>query len=189
MKISTLLFAAALLLVFGGCKKDEKQPEKPAQQSNSNDDRQGGERDDQPMPWPPPGGQKAPAPPGVQQLMANMANAINAGDHAAVHKFFMNRLQFMGVSDCDPKDVVDRVLEGRQNAVDKVKAGKNAVTFKEFTDGYFFDVKRGDKPAECRAKVDVKLYMARYKWVWNGELQDGEAHFLESSGAWFFVKM
>ena len=186
----------ALLAVGVGCKKDSEGPESEGM-SESEGERgpgheggQGGPEgdDDRATPWPPPGEKTSP-PPGVKQAFEKMVNGINAGDADAVKGLFLNRQQFLGVSDCEPKDVVDRVLEGRNNWTGLVKDGKTNVTFKNYTEGYLLSIKRGEKPAECRAKVTLKLYQTRYNWVLNGRAQEGEAHFLEVSGAWFFVKL
>jgi hypothetical protein len=187
--LTAVLFVA--LIGNPGCKKDnddgpQQGPDKNEQRRDHDQDR--GPDEDRATPWPP-AGEKAPPPPGVKEAMAAITTAINSGDHAKVKGLFMSRAQFQGVSDCDPPNVVDRVIEGRDNAIEKLKGGKHAVTFGEFTEGYLLQVKRGDKPAECRAKVDVVLYQTRYKWVWNGKDEQGEAHFLQVGGAWFFVKL
>jgi hypothetical protein len=138
--------------------------------------------------WPPPG-EKAPPPPGVKEAMRTMINAINAGDNATVKKLFMNRTQFLGVSDCKPKTMVDRVIGGRDNLLKQLSREKATVDFKGFTEGYLRSIKRGESAGECRAKVDVKLYQVRYNWVFNNQALREEAHFLQVGGVWFFVKL
>jgi hypothetical protein len=138
--------------------------------------------------WPPPG-EKAPPPPGVKEAMRTMINAINAGDNATVKKLFMNRTQFLGVSDCKPKTMVDRVIGGRDNLLEQLSREKATVTFKGFTEGYLKSIKRGENAGACRAKVDVKLYQVRYNWVFNNQALREEAHFLQVGGVWFFVKL
>jgi hypothetical protein len=200
--LSCLGLVMALALSVS-CKKEDDSAEKsaaePAQkqgqgggvsheghEGHEGHDGPGGE-DDGPR-WPP-AGVKAPAPPGVVEVMRAMTNAVNAGDIAKVKSLFINRTQFMGVSDCDPPTVVDRVIGGRDNWMEKLKRGKSSVTFKGFTEGYLLEIKRGEKPMECRAKVDVRLYQSRYNWVLDGKAAQGEAHFLSVQDAWFFVKL
>ena len=84
---------------------------------------------------------------------------------------------------------MDRVIGGRDNLLEQLGRGKTTVTFKGFTEGYLLVIKRGEKPMECEAKIDVRLYQSRYNWVLNNKAQAGEAHFLEVGGAWFFVKL
>ncbi|MFT5430260.1 MAG: hypothetical protein ACI9OJ_000933 [Myxococcota bacterium] len=139
--------------------------------------------------FPPPGAVKVEPPPAVLTIVGNVMNAFNAKNAAEVKRYFISRQNFNLVSDCDPKDVVDRVMDGSKQAAERaVREGGNA-TFKGFTEGYLLEVKKGDKPAECRAKADVGLYMARYKWEIGGRMEDGEAHFLRVGSVWYFVKL
>ena len=175
------------LLVCQGCKDDgpgENNPPKEAQERGQNGPNGG----DGEMPWPPPGGEKSAVPPGVQEIMSKMMNAFNSKNAAQVEGYFVTREAFMHVSDCDPKDVVDRVMQGRQQAGERAgRMGGNA-RFEGWKDGYIFELKKGDKPAECRAREDVGLFMARFDWTINGKKEPGEAHFLRIGGTWFFAK-
>ena len=181
--LSVILFVT--LMVCSGCKNDAAdQPGEPSQPEGA----QGGGPGDGEMPWPPPGGKKADVPPGVTEVMEKMMNAFNSKDASAVEKYFVTREAFMHVSDCDPKDVVDRVMDGRRQAGGRATREGGTARFEKWNDGYLFELKKGDKPAECRAREDVGLYMARFDWALNGKKEPGEAHFLRINGVWYFAK-
>ncbi len=189
-----LLVVMGVMLAFGGCNKDDKsKDDEPTQRRG--EEGPGGDRDgpgeEGEGPWPPPNGEKATPPPAVKALMSNLVNAYNKKDAAAVQKYFINRTTFLVVSDCDPADVVDRVMDGARQAGERAAADGGEVTFKGFVDGegYLWDVKKGDKPAECRAKEAVQIYMTKYDWTVGARAERGEAHFLRFNGVWFFVKL
>ncbi len=191
-----ILSALALVFALGGCKKDEaKKGDGPEQERGERggpgDDERGGPGDQGEMPWPPPGGEKAPAPPAVTALMGKLVNAFNNKDAETVQKYFITRTAFLVISDCDPPNVVDRVMDGARQTGERAKRDGGNVAFKGFAEGhgYLFDIKVGEKPAECRAKAPVQLFMAKYDWTVNGTPERGEAHFLRYNGIWFFVKL
>ncbi len=139
---------------------------------------------------PPTVSEKAPAPPGVQDLMRRLVNALNQNDADAVAGFFMDRETFLGVSQCEPATVVDEVMSGRAQAVERARsAPKGAILLKGIDEGELTVVKRGQKPDRCRAKVDVTLFRAPYRWEVQGKAEVGEAHWLRVGGVWLFVKL
>ena len=189
-----LVVAVAALMVCGGCKNDAAGEQ--SQQSQGPDGTKSAQGPNDPgqaqgegdMPWPPPGGQQAPVPPGVTAVMSKMMNAFNEKDAKGVERYFVTREAFMNVSDCDPVDVVDRVMDGRRQAGERAgREGGNA-RFEGWKNGFIFELKKGDKPAECRAREAVGLYMARFDWAINGKKEVGEAHFLRINGVWYFAK-
>lgn len=188
---STMIACLALALaVSPGC-QDKSKDDGPSTEDPPGDrpEGPGAEGDDEGPGFPPPGAQKAPPPPAVSRLMSAMVNAYNAKDTAMVHGYFMKREAFLAASDCDPADVVDRVMDGAEQSAERAAREGGAVTFKGFGDGYLLEVKVGDKPAECRARIAVTLYMAKYQWEIAGRVEDGEAHFLRLNDVWFFVKL
>lgn len=196
MRVFSILLVGLLLL--GGCKEDSGEDRQSDRDEERGDregergDREGerGEGPDEGGPgWPPPCGEAAPPPPRVNELMSSVVNAFNEKDGAKVAGFFINRMAFESVSDCDPADVVDRVLEGAKHAGERAERDGGAVTFRGFGEGYLCDIKTGEKPAECRAKADVQLYLTKFNWELNGQAEEGEAHFLRVNGVWFFVKL
>ena len=185
MKPFLIVCQALLLTVCGGCKPDGS----PAGDNpSSSQERQSGGEGEGEMPWPPPGGAKAEVPPGVASLMDKMLNAFNGKKASDVERFFVNRESFLAVSDCEPRDVVDRVMEGRRQAGERATREGGSARFEGWKEGYIFELKKGDKPAECRAREDVGLFMARFNWVVNGKSEVGEAHFLRINGIWYFAK-
>ena len=138
--------------------------------------------------WPPPG-DKAEPPPGVRTLMSRLLNAINGERYDEVKQLFVGRTAFVNISECDPPTVVDRVMEGRDQLVEELRRDRRKVTFRSFDEGYLLKIKRGEKPLECRARVDVQLYQARYTWEIGGKTEHGEAHFLGIGSAWFLAKL
>ena len=196
-----LITLTSLLTLGAGCSKEGGDSEKSGAKGEGqrgdgprgDGPRGGGPEGDGPEgdgpQFPPPGGVKAPVPPGVQTIMSHVLNAYNAKDAAAVTRYFITRQNFNLVSDCDPKDVVDRVMDGAKQAGERAVREGGAVTFKGFTEGYLLEIKRGDKPSECRALANVGLYITRYKWEIGGRVEDGEAHFLRVGKVWYFVKL
>lgn len=175
---------------------DERGPDGPGERGPG--ERGPGERgpgDGDPQadgPWPPPGvtdKDKATPPPDVTKLMELMVAAYNRKDATTAQKLFIPRKLFMDVSDCDPPDVVDRVIGGAQQAAERAGHVTGPVVFKGFRDGYLLDVKKGGKPAECTAKQPVKLYLTKFDWTIGAKKTPGEAHFLFTGGVWFFVKL
>ncbi len=189
-----LAVAIAVLMMSVGCKKDAvdessqeaRGPASPSQAQGPNGSEQA-QRDGD-MPWPPPGGQQAPVPPGVSDVMSKMMNAFNGKDAKGVERYFVTREAFMNVSDCDPADVVDRVMDGRRQAGERAAREGGNARFEGWKNGFIFELKKGDKPAECRAREAVGLYMAKFDWIINGKKEVGEAHFLRINGVWYFAK-
>ncbi len=188
----SVLFAA-FLVVSVGCRDDkggdreEPRGEEGERGEGPGDDEHGGPE----VPFPPPGAVKAPPPPGVQVLMEKMVNAFAKKDVETVKGLFIKRTTFLVVSDCDPADVVDRVMDGARHSADRAVREGEGVHFEGFVDGegYLIDVKEGEKPAECRAKRPAKIYLAKFDWTIGGKKEQGEAHFLNFNDVWFFVKL
>ena len=182
-----LITFALALFVCSGCK--ESGSGEPGDESKSQQRGQDGPNGgDGEMPWPPPGGKKSDIPPGVQQVMSKMMNAFNSKNASQVEQFFITRDAFVHVSDCDPADVVDRVMDGRRQAGERASRDGGDARFDGWKDGYIFELKKGDKPAECRAREDVGLFMARFDWTIKGKKEAGEAHFVRINGIWYFAK-
>jgi hypothetical protein len=174
-----------LLCVFAGCKDEIKggvsgsEPGDPSLYK--------------PTPWPPPGAQPAPAPPGVIRVMELAVNAFAAKDEKALRGLFMDRQGFLGMSDCDAA-TVKQVLEGIGTAMEQMNEYGGNVQWRGFSETYAAQVPRGEKPhrdATCTAKMDVELFQARYQWEVNDTLVVGEAHLMRAQhqGAWRFVRL
>ena len=183
-----IFLALSTLVLCPGCKNDDSGESKtgPAVENSGPNGPNGGDGE---MPWPPPGGTKSEVPPGVQDVMSKMLNAFNNKDSSKVAQFFVTREAFIHVSDCDPADVVDRVMDGRRQAGERAGRDGGNARLEGWKDGYIFELKKGDKPAECRAREDVGLFMARFDWTVNGKKEAGEAHFLRINGVWYFAKL
>lgn len=196
MKTSITAALCLALLAAPGCKgdaKDQGPGDKQGEQQRGDGPRGGGPGDDGPggdgPPFPPPGAVKAPAPPAVNELMRKVMGAFTSKNGELLKGFFPNRAQFLSVSDCDPADVVDRVVDGAAQTADRAAREGAGAIFHGFTRGYLLDVKKGEKPAECRAKMDVTIYLTKYDWTIGGQRQEGEAHFLRINDVWFIVKL
>ncbi|MFT7622664.1 MAG: hypothetical protein ACI9WU_001839 [Myxococcota bacterium] len=199
MRVPFVLLLASFLAISTGCKDDKKDGNTDGPGGESGRDGPGGpggpggddEGEGNGPPFPPPGATQAEAPPDIKVLMEKMVHAFSKGDSATVASLFINRATFMVVSDCDPVDVVDRVISGGAQAGERAKRDGKGARFLGFEkgQGYLLEVKEGEKPAECRAKKSVTLFLTKYTWIVGGREELGEAHFLRFNGVWFFVKL
>lgn len=130
-----------------------------------------------------------PPPPGVEQAMTGMARALSAGDRDAAAALFLDREAFLRVSECDPPDLVDMVMEGRAQTLDRAQAGGPPISEITMSLGFFKEVAAGEKPSECRALEDVAMFRATWAWTAGDQVERGEAHFLRVRGEWRFVKL
>lgn len=132
---------------------------------------------------------EASAPEGVTAAMDEMSRALTSGDADRVGALFLDRDAFLRVSDCEPPDLVDMVMEGRDQALERARRGGPPVGTATLSQGFFLEVAAGDKPSECRAKEDVAMFRATYRWTVGEQTELGEAHFLRVDGDWRFVKL
>lgn len=132
---------------------------------------------------------EAQAPAGVVAAMDDMARALSAGDESAVAELFLDRATFLRVSDCDPPDLVDMVMDGRNRVLERARLSGPSVGTATLSQGFLLEVSPGDKPSECRAKEPVTMFRATYRWAVGDRTEVGEAHFLRVEGRWHFVKL
>ena len=138
--------------------------------------------------WPPEGGEVTAPPPGVQEVMRRMVNALDGGDGAAVKAYFMNALQ-VGVLDCGPFDLGARVTAARDATVARAAELKGKTTFKGFGEGRFVDVKRDAALGPCKAKVDVSMFRASTSWDLGGTAETHDTLLLGVQDAWFVLQL
>ena len=117
----------------------------------------------------------------------DLAAALTAGDEAAVGALFFDRDSF-ATSDCDPPTVVDNIVSARKGALERAATPTSTVEVR-VDPGRLLLVPKGEKPVECRAKVDVKLFQATWSWRHGEHEERGEAHLLHTHGTWRFVKL
>jgi hypothetical protein len=182
-----MLIVVGMVAVSGSCKRDE--PDKPS----------GAPKHDRPQRkgptagtrWPPPGAFKTPPPPPVRKLMERMVNVFATQQTGQVSVLFVNRQDFLGLSECEPAQIIERVMNGVKRTEELVAEYGGKVTWKGFTETYLMEVKRGRKPAECRAKLDLQLFRARFKWQVVDKIRLVEVHMVRATkgGAWKFVRL
>ena len=125
--------------------------------------------------------------------MDQLVEAINSGDPQAISNLFISRELFLTLSDCEPDNVVEDVMAGRNDAMDRARRPdderKAVISGLRLYDGRLMKVAKGQKPERCRAKEDVQLFQTYWSWQVDGSEENGEAHLLLARGSWHLAKL
>lgn len=125
--------------------------------------------------------------------MQHLVEAINDNNPEAISSLFISRDLFLTISDCEPDNVVEDVMAGRNDAMDRARrpddGRQTQISNLRLFDGRLMKVAKGQKPERCRAKENVQLFQTYWSWQVDGSEESGEAHLLLARGSWHLAKL